>query len=151
MNSFRFAFWAGLLLALFLGVFLLRLWQPERQIQLHSEHLLRAVERKDWSRVAEFVAPDYGDQWNNDRERLLERSREALSYVRAVRFSAIEESTQDNHWRVRMNIRVEPDPMNLNLLNTLFDFEWRHVAAKPWDYQLVRVTNAGLTIPEFEP
>jgi hypothetical protein len=150
-NSFRYAFWSGLLLALLIGAFLLRLWQPERQVQLHSEHLLRAVEHKDWTRVADFIAPDYHDQWNNDRERLLERAREALHYMRNLRFSATDVATRDNHWQARIRINVEPDELGVNALQTPFDLEWRHASGKPWDYQLVRVTNSGLTIPEFAP
>lgn len=154
-NSFRPAFWAGLLLALFLGVFLLRLWQPERQVQLHSEHLLRALATKDWARVADFIAPDYRDQWNNDRERLLERAREVLGYLRNVRFDASEITTSNNHWSAHITLAGDANELmsevktRVNSLTTPFDLEWRHGSGKPWDYQLVRVTNSGLTIPEL--
>lgn len=155
MNSFRFAFWSALLLALFLGVFLLQLWQPNRQVRLHSEHLLRAFENKDWKRVEQFVAADYHDQWNNDRERLLERSNEVLRYLRNVHFVASEVSTQNGHWQARITVHGNANELmsevqsRVNTLATPFDLEWRRASGKPWDYELVRVTNSGLTIPEF--
>lgn len=154
-NSFRYAFWTGLLVALFIGAFLLRLWQPERQVQLHSEHLLRAFAAKDWKRVADFIAPDYRDQWNNDRERLLERAREVFGYMRNVHFDASDVSIQNNHWQARITVRGDANEFmseieaRVNSLPTPFDLEWRHASGKPWDYQLVRVSNSGLTIPEF--
>ena len=72
-STFRNSFWAGLLVAFVLGVYLLRLWSPENQVRLHSEHLVLQVERRNWSAVENFVAADYHDAWEDDRARLLNR------------------------------------------------------------------------------
>ncbi len=153
--SCRNSFIGGLLFALIIGAWLLRLWQPQHQIQLHSEHFLHALEDKDWKRVGEFVAPDYQDQWHNDRDRLLERAREVFRYLRNVRCSVAEPLAFGQHWQARITIRGDANELmseveaRVNSISTPFDLEWRQMSGKPWDWQLVRVSNSGLTIPEL--
>lgn len=152
-------FYGGLAIALIAGTFLLWLWQPQRQVQRHSENLLHAFERKDWPRVADFVAPDYQDQWHNDRALLLERSREVFRYLRNVRLAPapaeVEVGHGNAHWRSRITINgAEGEVMlavkqRVNSVSTPFDFEWRHASGKPWDWKLVRVTNAELALPDY--
>ena len=37
----------------------------------------------------------------------------------------------------------------VNPLGSPFELEWHRKSAKPWDWKLVRVSNAELTIPEY--
>jgi hypothetical protein len=158
---FREGFYVGLTGALLIALFLLWLWRPERQVRYHSEHLLRAIEHKSWSAVAEFIAPDYRDQWSNDRPRLLERTREVLRYLRGLRVEAsnvvIKIDNRRGDWIANIKIDGQPDePMaavkeQVNSLPTPFELEWRRVSKKPWDWKLVRVSNPTLQLPaEFE-
>src|ERR1051326_7988870 len=57
--SFRSSFYIALALALTLGLYLTWLWQPERQIDRHTQHLLRRVEHRDWAGLSAFLAEDY--------------------------------------------------------------------------------------------
>jgi hypothetical protein len=154
-TSYRNSFIGGLLLALIVGARLFVLWQPQHQIQLHSEHLLDAMADKDWKRVGEFIAPDYQDQWHNDRERLLERTRAVFGYLRNVRFTVAEPIAFERHWQARITVDGDANELmseiesRVNSVSTPFDLEWRQMSSKPWDWQLVRVTNSGLTIPEL--
>jgi hypothetical protein len=154
---FREGFYIGLTIALVVGLFLLWLWRPERQIRYHSEHLLRAIEHKNWTQVGDFIATDYHDQWDNDRTRLLERSREVLRYLRALRVETAHVTVRDENGRGFWtgNIKVEAEPNELttavkeqvNALPTPFELEWRRTPKKPWDWKLVRVTNPSLQLP----
>lgn len=87
--SFRNSFHFSVLAAVAIGVFLFRLWQPESQIQKHSAHLLNAISGKDWTRFGQFIADSYSDQWGNNRELVMQRSREIFRTVRGLRISAI--------------------------------------------------------------
>jgi hypothetical protein len=49
---------AGLLVALLLGLWLAQLWSAEMQVRLHSEHLLRQIEKRNWTAAGEFVAAE---------------------------------------------------------------------------------------------
>src|SRR5438067_258883 len=71
--TFRNGFYAGLLIAVIWALYLARLWQGPRQVELHSIHLLAQIEKKDWKAVGEFISNDYQDRWGNDRALLLER------------------------------------------------------------------------------
>ena len=53
LSRFRAGFYGGLILALFVGVFLIWLWQPERQVERHTENFLHAIEQKNWKQADE--------------------------------------------------------------------------------------------------
>jgi hypothetical protein len=154
---FREGFYVGLSVALLLGLFLLWLWRPERQVRYHSEHLLRVVAQKNWTRAGDFVATDYQDQWENNRARLLERSREVLRYLRGLSITASEPTVRIDHlrgyWTARINIEAAPGEFTamvkeqVNSLSSPFELEWRRVSKKPWDWKLVRVSNPSLHLP----
>jgi hypothetical protein len=37
------------------------LWQEERQVVRHTENPFRRIEQRNWSGVADLLAPDYTD------------------------------------------------------------------------------------------
>ena len=144
--------------AVALGPFLLWLWQPERQVEKHSAHLLNAIEHKDWTKVATFVGEDYRDQWNHDRATVLERIREVFRYARGAGISAIAPAVriEDRRGDWKARITITGDDQNevvvaikarVNGLQTPFELEWRRVSGKPWDWQLVAVRNPELVVP----
>jgi hypothetical protein len=157
-NWFRQGFYGGLGLALFIGLFLIWFWQPERQVSRHSENFLRTIEKKNWTGVADFIGNDYQDQWGDDRARVLERMREVLRYLRRVRIdasnAAVRIDSQRGYWKAKIIIDGDQGEVmalvkeRVNSLARPFEFEWRRQSAKPWDWKLVRVSNASLEIPE---
>ena len=56
--SFRGGFYGGLIAALLVGVFLVWLWQPGRQVRRHTENFLHAIEHKNWTGAADFIGSD---------------------------------------------------------------------------------------------
>lgn len=156
---FREGFYGGLAIALLIGLFLMWLWRSEHQVKRHSENLLRAVEKKDWTRFAEFIGSDYEDQWSNDRALVLERTRELFRYLRSVQLNADfamvwVDDKGDGYWQSKIMIDGDNGEVmallkeRINSLTTPFQLQWRHMSAKPWDWKLVRVNNRELTIPE---
>jgi hypothetical protein len=154
---FREGFYGGLSLALLIGLFLIWLWQPERQVARHTENFLHAVERKNWSRAADFIGNDYQDQWGDDRARVLERAREFFRYLRGFRINCSTATVNVDHrratWIAKITIEGgEGEVMaevkeRVNSLATPFELEWRRASAKPWDWKLARVSNSDLKIP----
>ena len=158
--SFQQTCIAALTGAVLFALFLLWLWRPERQLERHTENLLRAVQKRDWTRFASFIATDYHDQWGNDRALLLTKTREIFRYVRALQIGE-----ENANFRITKTsgfwsglIRIEGDngevtgaiKERVNSLKTPFQFEWQHLSGKPWDWQLVQVSNSELQVPEFE-
>jgi len=154
---FREGFYGGLSLALLIGLFLIWLWQPERQIERHTENFLHAVEHKNWSRAADFIGNDYQDQWGDDRVRVVERAREFFRYLRGFRVNFSTATVKIDHrratWIAKITIEGgEGEVMaqlreRVNSLATPFELEWRRMSAKPWDWKLARVSNPDLEIP----
>lgn len=153
--NFRNGLYAGLLLAAIVGIFLARLWQPERQVQLHSAHLLAQIEKKNWSGVAAFIGDEYQDRWGHDRTVLLERLRVVFRFVGNPQITArdvgIRTESSKGFWTARITIKGAGEfaPVIEERVNSLpapFELEWRRQSSKPWDWKLVRVDNSALEI-----
>jgi hypothetical protein len=155
--SFRGSFYGGLAIALCVGLYPIWLWQPERQVRRHTENLFRAIERKDWETVADFIGNDYQDQWGDDRAHVLERLREGLRYVRGTQIIAsnrrVEVEAQRAVWIGKIILSSGDDEVmtlldeRVNSLPTPFKLEWRRLSRKPWDWKLTRVSNPAFEIP----
>src|SRR5207237_6171517 len=91
---YRGAFYGGLAVALCIGLYLVWLWRPERQVRLHTENFFHAIDHRNWEAVADFVGNDYQDQWGDDKTRLIERMREGFRWVRGSRIIAANPSVQ---------------------------------------------------------
>src|SRR6266571_6236943 len=108
---FREGLYVGSAISLLIGLYCLWLWQPERQVNRHTQNFLQRIERKDWAGVDDFIAPDYTDQWGHDRGLVLERMAEVFRYLRNVQFSVTNASVStDNYnaiWRGRIAVEGE--------------------------------------------
>jgi len=155
--SFRTGFYGGLAIALCLGLYLVWLWRPERQVKRHTENLFRAIEHRNWEAAADFIAADYQDKWGDDRAHVLERLSEGFRYVRGLRIIASNPSVQVESlravWRGKIMLYTSDDDVmevldqRLNSLASPFELEWHHLSGKPWDWRLVRVSNPDFEIP----
>jgi hypothetical protein len=132
---FRNSFYAGLLAAVALGVYLLQLWTPERQVELHSLNLLSAIEDADADELAEFLADDYADDWGHDKELAVSRIRQVVRFTRDVRLVATNASPRvtgaNGEWHARVTIEAEPNELSVlmmervNNLKEPFVLQWR--------------------------
>jgi hypothetical protein len=155
--SFRGGFYGGLAIAVCIGFYLIWLWQPERQVSRHTENLFRAIERKDWAAVADFIGNDYQDQWGDDRARALEHLRQGLRYVRGPQIIASNASVEIEAQRVLWTGKItlyssdnevmETLDQRVNSLPASFELEWYRLSRKPWDWKLMRVSNPAFEIP----
>ena len=155
-STFRAGFVAGLLLTLGLGVYLFLLWSAANQVELHTTHLLTALEKKDWSEVGEFLDPSYADQWGHDRETLITRLRQVLPFARHLHLHPAEvrivATGGEGEWRGRVTLEADSNELStiirerINSLEEPFTLQWRQVSWKPWDWRLMRVTNPALDI-----
>jgi hypothetical protein len=155
--TFRGAFIGGVALAICVGLYLIWLWRPEHQVQLHAENFFHAIDHRNWDAVADFIGNDYQDQWGDDRTRGLERMREGFRWVRGSRIlpSNVSVTTEKQRavWTGKISIYSTDDSVmellneRINKLPTPFELEWRRLSGKPWDWKLVRVSNSGFEIP----
>jgi hypothetical protein len=158
--NFRNGFYAGVLVAVIVGLYLFRLWQPEHQVELHSRHLLSQIEKKNWKAVEEFIGRDYEDRWGNDRPLLLERLRTVFRALPKARINAeatsIRTTPGQGDWSAKIIITGAGEfggviEARVNSLETPFELERRRGATWPWDWKLVCVRNSALEIPGLDP
>ena len=154
--TFRDGFFVGAGLAIVAGIYFAWLWQAEHQVRLHTAHLFRNIDMKNWDAVAADVSPDYRDDWNNDRALLTARLRELLSGRGQIEIIAHDSDLRfeqrDAFFRAKITIDGEGEIVSLikervNPLSAPFELQWRHQSGKPWDWKLVRVSNAELQLP----
>ena len=154
--TFRDGFVVGASLAIVAAIYFAWLWQAEHQVRLHSAHLFRNIDIKNWNAVAADISPDYRDDWNKDRALLLERLRELLSDRGKMEIiahdSEVHIEQRDGFFRAKITIESEGEMVSLikervNPLSAPFELQWRHQSGKPWDWKLVRVSNAELQLP----
>jgi hypothetical protein len=155
--TFRGGFYGGLALAVCVGLYLIWLWRPERQVQRHTENFFYAIEHRNWEAVADFIGNDYHDQWGDDRTRVLERMREGFRWIRGSRIMAIDPAVQVDArhavWIGKITLYSSDDGVmevldqRVNKLPTPFELEWHRLSRKPWDWKLVRVSNSAFEIP----
>jgi hypothetical protein len=156
--SFRNGFYAGLLVAAIWGIYLFRLWQPQRQIELHSAHLLAQIEKRDWKGVGEFIGGTYQDRWGNDRALVLERLPQVFRALGNPQIEASDVAVRREQgrgfWTARILMKgtaesAEYIQSRVNSLDTPFEFEWQRGATWPWDWKLVSVRNSALEISDY--
>ena len=158
--TFRNGFYAGIVVAVIWGIYLFRLWQPERQIELHNVHLLEQIEKHNWKTVSEFIGNPYQDRWGNDRKLLLERLPQIFRALGQTRIEAsaitIRREEGRGYWTAKINIKGTGEladyiQTRVNTLDAPFEFEWQRGATWPWDWKLVAVRNPALEISDYTP
>ena len=158
-SSFRNGVYAGLLVAAIAGIWLATLWRPERQVRLHTAHLLSQIERKNWRAVGDFVGDDYQDRWGNDRGRALDRIREVFRFLPNARIepsgAQVRIENRMGYWQAKITVRGGPGELTtlieerVNSLPAPFELEWRRGSSKPWDWKLICVRNEALEISGY--
>src|SRR5262249_48438844 len=156
-TTFRYSFYAGLTLAVIVGIWLIRLWGAENQVRLHAEHLLHQIEERDWQGAGEFLAVSYHDDWGDDRQLMISRLRLGLRFFSSLTITAkevqihFEDATAT--WSARIQIAGSGSEMapqaveEINRLTTPFELRWEKQSWKPWDWKLAKVSNPELQLP----
>lgn len=157
--SFRNGIYAGLLVAVIAGIWLATLWRPERQIRLHTAHLLSQIEKKNWRAVGDSIGDDYQDRWGNDRGLALKRIREVFRFLPNARIEAsgaqVRTESRQGYWLARITVKGGASEFTtlieerVNSLPAPFELEWRQGSSKPWDWKLVCVRNEALEISGY--
>jgi hypothetical protein len=156
----KYASAAAVVLTLWV-LWLLWLWQPERQVRLHTTHFLKKVERRNWEAAGAFLADDFTDRWGHNKTSALQDAREVLgTFVFLAienRSGKIERQGPEATAYAMVKISGQGGPISeqvMEMVNTLhepFSFIWRRVGTAPWNWQLVRIDQSELNIEASSP
>ncbi|MDB6172609.1 MAG: hypothetical protein JWL59_1920 [Chthoniobacteraceae bacterium] len=148
----------GAVLGVALVVYLVLLWQPERQVRLHQIHFLQAVEKRDWPRFSNFIANNYSDRWQHDKNYLLAESRNVFQhfFILSISSEEIGIAGSNSAFTVRERLRMEGSGspvaqfilQRVNGLADPFLFQWQKQSWKPWAWKLTQIDQPALELPE---
>jgi len=156
-GTFRYSFYAGLILTFIVGLWLTRLWGAENQVRLHSEDLLHQLEERDPAGAGDFLAANYRDDWGDDRQLMINRLRLTLRQFSSLTITAketrIELGSAAATWSARIEIagsgsELAPQAVaEINRLTARFELRWEKQSWKPWEWKLTQVRNSELQLP----
>jgi hypothetical protein len=151
----KYAPFVGIALVLW-AMWLFWLWQPERQVRLHTTHFLKKVEQRNWNDARAFLADDFSDRWGHDKNTAMEDAKEVFAQFL---FLTIESKTDrcevhgtEGVAETRVKIAGNGQGVaqlvmqRVNGLREPFTFRWRKSGGKPWEWQLVFVDQPELNI-----
>jgi hypothetical protein len=139
---------------------LLHRWQPENQVRIRFQAFLSEMGSRDWDDAGVFIDSSYSDRWGFTKEIVLRESREVLTHFLSVEIQAESPivAVHGDSATVRGKIRLvgsastplgEMAKSEVNRLEEPFEFEWRRMSWKPWDWKLVQVNHPDLNPDQY--
>ncbi len=143
------AVFAATLLWLFL------LWQPNRQVELHTRDFLARASARDWPAVAGMMAADYRDDWDQTREGAVETARTLFSnffvlHIRPLDPWKIDVGAEGAEVSARIGVFgtgtavAEMVMEEVRAVEEPTVFRWRKSGSWPWDWELTGAGNEAL-------
>jgi hypothetical protein len=147
--------WSALALIATWSTWLALLWQPARQVELHTENLLARVSARDWSAVSEMMSPVYRDDWGHDRAEAIRRADELFNQFFSLKILPtgpmdIRASGAEVTNAVPLGIFGSGTPVAHAVMNEVreaggpFVFRWRKNGSWPWQWVLSGAGHAEL-------
>lgn len=139
------------LLALWCG----HLWSGERQVRVHQQRLLNALQHKRWGTLEGLLSPKYSDRWGHDKQFVVGACRQVFGWMsspvidRQMDAPEMGEGLATIRGRIQIHASGEMGTVVADRVNGLaspFVFEWSHASWKPWDWQLVSVEQPELDL-----
>jgi hypothetical protein len=155
MDFRKYALAVAILLILWV-LWLVWLWQPERQVRLHTTHFLKKVERRNWDGAREMIATDFTDRWDHNPNSAIEDARQVFSQFL---FLTIENRTavcvvHGNEGMTDTTVKISGNGSavaqlvmeHVNGLHQPFRFTWRKSGRAPWNWELIHIDQPELSI-----
>jgi hypothetical protein len=148
--------------AILLGVawflWLLWHWQPERQVHLHQQNLLRAVEKRNWKKVSRMIDDRFTTTWGIDKPTALREGAEVFRHFFSLQIiwhdPVVWAGNEHGQARGRMEFTgkgtaiAELVKSHVNTATAPTTFAWRRPGWQPWRWTLMSVENPEITIPQ---
>lgn len=134
------------------GLWLAWLWQPERQMRLHTATLIKSIERRNWSKVQDLLADNYSDRWGHDKNFVVGGLHQVFGSFVFLKIEhknqAVDVDAGRTVTRVKMSgqgsVVAQYVMAKVNGLTAPFTFTWQKRSGKPWDWHLTAVDHPTL-------
>ena len=137
------------------GIYLFALWQPARQVELHTANLLKRAADRDWPAVQAMLAADYRDAWGHDCTAVIDEARRLFSHFFALHIVSTEDpqiawDSGEVVVSVRLGIYGTGTAIAEAMMEEVreargpFEFHWRKSGRWPWQWALVQAEHEQL-------
>lgn len=136
-------------------VWLMLLWSPARQVELHTLNLLERASKQRWEEVGTMMASDYRDAWGHGKEQALTDAEEFGRHFFSLRIGpfepmAMRKEKDSIHVAARLGIYGSGTPMAHAIIEAVhelqepFVFRWRKDGSWPWQWALAELEQDEL-------
>lgn len=132
------------------------LWfqSPREQMERMQGRFLRAVEKRDWDRIASMLKDDYMDEFGYDKTSGLEAAKQLLSG-----FFTLDIEARQTHivpapdlGFIQMTMKLDGNgtavaqmvAQRVNETKAPWTFHWKKTGKRPWEWQIVQIHNTDL-------
>jgi hypothetical protein len=150
--------WAGIALLAFV-IWLIWWSRPERQVRRAQSRLLSALESRDYPGFGRLMAEDYRDAWEHDKAIVLQRCPQVFDQFLLLDIDGeiLDTTPEGEDWVLQQKVVVKGlggalgmyARDEVNRLTQPFTMRWRKRGWKPWDWELTRVEQPELRIPQM--
>ena len=135
--------WAAVVLLGVWIIWLFFLWQPARQIELHTTNLLSRASARDWAAVTGMISPDYRDAWGHGREESIGKADEIFNHFFTLKILPtgpmdIRAAAGEGTNSVPLGLFGSGTPIAYAVIDEVreaggsFVFRWRQTGRWPW-------------------
>ncbi len=134
-------------------------WQPQQQVEAHTNQLLDAMADRNWGEVSQLIADHYSDDWGFTKETGLDYSQQLFQQFTRLSFEprTIEVTLSNNQQIGEARTKFQVDGTSrspiatiaqtqLNALAEPFTFTWEQQSWKPFDWQLIKLDHPSLDL-----
>ena len=136
-------------------IWLIQLWQPARQVELHTLNLLQRASARDWTTVERMMSPDYRDAWGHDRATSIDQARLLFSHFFALHIAAtgplqISGGSGERSASGPLGVFGSGSPVAHAVMDEVrsvrepFEFRWQKSGGWPWAWLLVEFRHKDL-------
>jgi hypothetical protein len=137
------------------AVWLFLLWQPARQVELHTINLLARASDCDWTAVTKIISPDYRDAWGHGREESVGKADELFNHFFTLKILPtgpmnVRVAGGEGTNSVPLGVFGSGTPIAHAVMDEVrevggsFVFRWRRTGNWPWQWSLIEAGHAEL-------
>jgi len=146
---------AVLLVIIFVGRAILIHFSSQRQLELKQERFIRALEKHHGKKILPYLAEDYKDQWDFDRDDAVLAVSDVGAHFMILTVKSFETIIQiegrDAVVTTRLQLSGRGSPVANEVIRVVnrqkeaFVFTWKRQSFWPGSWRIVRVENPGLS------
>lgn len=119
--------------------------------------LIKALEKRNWDKVAKTLSETYTDSWGQGREQAVELGRQALSgfISLTIHEQLLSSRASEGTGETTFNLQLDGNGMGfssvvvarVNSISQPWRLHWRKEGPWPWTWKVVRLEQPDVVLP----